>query len=888
MSSTLPTPGSRTASPVSERPWHALCGDEVLARAESRRSGLSGDEVRVRQAQFGLNILPSRKVPSWAALFARQFVNPLIALLLAATAVSAVLGETLDAIFILAVIFINAALGAIQEGKAERGAAALDRLVRQDAVAWRNGERRRVDATDLVPGDIVELESGVLVPADLRLLETSGISADESLLTGESLAVEKNGATILAEGASLGDRVNLAHAGSMILRGRGFGVVVATGRETEIGRIAASLTDIESAPPLVLRLRRFSATAGIVVVTAVLVFAAVQLWLGAPLAEIFFVSVALAVSAIPEGLPIAITVALAVAVRRMARRNVIVRALPAVEGLGARSLIASDKTGTLTLNRLTIATVWLPGQGRVDLTTTAAVRGDDLTPEALGELATVGALCNEASLGEGEAAVGDTVDLAFLAFAETLGRRREELVRSEPVASAIAYEPENRFGATFTYRGDRIRISVKGALETVLAMCEGGAAPAQDAAEQLAGEGHRVLAVAEGWAGTGAALDRSALRGLTLIGLVGLIDPLRPEARDAVRQAQDAGVRVCMVTGDHPKTAAAIAEQLGIPAGPEDVVSGQEIARLAADPAAFRALVARRRVFARVEPLQKLSIVEALREAGHFVAVTGDGVNDAPALAAAHIGVAMGRSGTDVARRAADLIVTDDNFASIVAGIEEGRIAYANIRKVIAFLISSSAAEIGIFFLCLLAGLPLPFVAVQLLWLNLVTDSVQHVALSMERGEPDLLSRGPRAPSEPLFDRRMIEQTGLAGLTMAGLGAGYFGWLLAQGRSIGEARNLLLLLMVCFQNVHVFNCRSERRSAFHQPLRSNLWIPAVVVLTQGIHIGAMHVPVLNEVLRIAPVAWSEWVQVAGISLLLIPTMEVYKSLKAGRLSSAPQ
>lgn len=888
MSSTLPTPGSRTASPVAERPWHALCGDEVLARAESRRSGLSGDEVRVRQARFGRNTLPSRKVPSWAALFARQFFNPLIALLLAATAVSAVLGETLDAIFILAVILINAALGAIQEGKAERGAAALDRLVRQDAVAWRNGERRRVDATDLVPGDIVELESGVLVPADLRLLETSGISADESLLTGESLAVEKNGATILAEGASLGDRVNLAHAGSMILRGRGLGVVVATGRGTEIGRIAASLTDIESAPPLVLRLRRFSATAGIVVVTAVLVFAAAQLWLGAPLAEIFFVSVALAVSAIPEGLPIAITVALAVAVRRMARRNVIVRSLPAVEGLGACSLIASDKTGTLTLNRLTIATVWLPGQGRVDLTTTAAVRGDDLTPEALGELATVGALCNEASLGEGEAAVGDTVDLAFLAFAETLGLRREELIRSEPVASAIAYEPENRFGAAFTYRGDRIRISVKGALETVLAMCEGEAAPAQEAAEQLAAEGHRVLAVAEGWAAAGAALDRSALHGLTLVGLVGLIDPLRPEARQAVRQAQDAGVRVCMVTGDHPKTAAAIAEQLGIPAGPEDVVSGQEIARLAADPAPFQALVARRRVFARVEPLQKLSIIEALREAGHFVAVTGDGVNDAPALAAAHIGVAMGRSGTDVARRAADLIVTDDNFASIVAGIEEGRIAYANIRKVIAFLISSSAAEIGIFFLCLLAGLPLPFVAVQLLWLNLVTDSVQHVALSMERGEPDLLSRGPRAPSEPLLDRRMIEQTALAGLTMAGLGAGYFGWLLAEGRSIDEARNLLLLLMVCFQNVHVFNCRSERRSAFSQPLRSNLWIPAVVVLTQGIHIGAMHVPVLNEVLRIAPVAWSEWVQVAVISLLLIPTMEVYKSVKAGRLSSAPQ
>ncbi|HEX2136527.1 MAG TPA: HAD-IC family P-type ATPase, partial [Microvirga sp.] len=400
--------------------WHALDGEEVLARLGSRRGGLTDDQVQHRRERFGANLLPSRKVPGWTALFIRQFVNPLIALLLAAAAVSGALGETVDATFILAVILINSVIGAVQEGKAERGAAALDRLVRKEAIVWRNDQRRRMEASELVPGDIVELESGALVPADIRLLDARELSVDESLLTGESLPVEKDAGMAIAEDAPLGDRLTLAHAGSLILRGRGLGVVVATGQATEIGRIAAGLADVESAPPLVLRLRRFSRTAGVVVVAAVTVFAAVQLWLGASLAEIFFVSVALAVSAIPEGLPVAITVALAIAVRRMARRNVIVRSLPAVEGLGACTLIASDKTGTLTLNRLTAKTAWLPGQGQLEVKANAS---------RLVELATVGALCNEASLGAGEATVGDTVDVAFLEMAEQLGIRRGELVR---------------------------------------------------------------------------------------------------------------------------------------------------------------------------------------------------------------------------------------------------------------------------------------------------------------------------------------------------------------------------------------------------------------------------------------------------------------------------
>lgn len=853
--------------------WHSMDGAECLRRLNARIEGLTTDEVEDRRRRHGSNVLPAKPPAGWMALAVRQFLNPLALLLLAAAAVSLALGEMPDAGFILLVLVVNAGVGAVQEGRAERGAAALGRMVRQEARLLRAGQSLRVDAAELVPGDIVLLEGGDLVPADLRLLRADGLMLDESLLTGESLPVEKSADATLPAAAVLGERSTLLHAGSMVQRGRAMGVVVAIGAETEIGRIAHALDRLESKPPLVLRLERFTRLVGAGVCGAVAVLAAYGLSLGLPASEVFFVAVALAVSAIPEGLPIAITITLAVAARRMATRNVIVRSLPMVEGLGACTVIASDKTGTLTRNELAVQRVWLPREGYVDIE-------GDAPLDPVRRLAAAGARCNDAALGpdgKRDGAVGDSVDIALLAFAA-----RWELPPGRDRCAAIPYEPANRMAAVFGRAEDgQFHATVKGAVEAILPMCtdDRGAAPAAEAlaaAEAMAADGYRVLALAAG--ATAGPCDRSALRGLTLLGLVALVDPLRPEAMDAVHRTVAAGVRVCMVTGDHPNTALAIARRLGLVRAGDRAVTGRDLAEAESD-AVRRELVAGADVFARIDPLQKLQIVEALQADGHFVAVTGDGVNDAPALAAAHIGVAMGRSGTDAARRAAGLILTDDNFASIVGGIEEGRIAYANIRKVIAFLMATSIAEIGVFFLSLGFGLPIPFFALQLLWLNLVTDTIQHIGLALERGEPGLLERGPRDAAERLFDRSMVMQTALAGGAMAGLCTAAFGWLLASGHTVEAARNLVLLLMVCCQNLHVFNCRSETRSAFGHSLRGNRWLVPAVVAAQAAHLGAMYVPGLRDVLGLAPVGLADWLAVAGGSLGLVAVMEGYKALR---------
>ncbi|HYE01090.1 MAG TPA: HAD-IC family P-type ATPase [Alphaproteobacteria bacterium] len=866
----------RRPAPAEAAPaWHSLPAAESLARLGSGVDGLASAEASERRRRHGANVLPKRPPTGWATLALRQFANALALLLLAAAGVSLALGEVADAAFIVLVLAINGVVGAIQEGRAERGAAALDSLVHQEATVLREGRRERIDAALLVPGDIVALESGDGVPADLRLLDSTELALDESLLTGESLPVEKDAAALVPASAPLAERSTVLHAGSMVQRGRALGVVVSTGAATEIGRIARALEGTDAKPPLVLRLERFTRAMGFVVVGAVAVLAALGVALGLPPAEIFFVAVALAVSAIPEGLPIAITVALAVAARRMAKRSVIVRTLPTVEGLGACTVIASDKTGTLTRNALTVQRLWLPGAGALD----AAAAG--LPAEAL-RLAAAGALCNDAALGPDgsrQGAVGDAVDIALLDLAAALGASGP---RPERIG-AIPYEPANRMAAVFTPVPSGAVATVKGALEAVLPMCGGADAGALAAAEALAADGYRVLAVAQG--PVPGPCGRGDLRGLALLGLVALVDPLRDEAAAAVRDAKAAGVRVCMVTGDHPVTALAIARRLGLAAEGDRTVTGSDLAA-AANDTERQMLVATSNVFARIEPLQKLQIVEALRLDGHFVAVTGDGVNDAPALAAAHIGVAMGRNGTDAARRAAGLILTDDNFASIVAGIKEGRVAYANIRKVIAFLLATSIAEIALFFISLGLGLPLPFFALQLLWLNLVTDTIQHIGLALERGEPGLLERGPRDPAERLFDRRMIEQTLISGLTMAAGSAALFAALLAGGTGTEAARNLVLLLMVCFQNAHVFNCRSETHSVLHHRLAGNRWLPLAVIASQLVHLGAMYTPGLRDVLGIAPVGFGDWLAVAASALGLIGVMEVYKAVRRRRAAAA--
>jgi len=746
------------------------------------------------------------------------------------------------------------------------------------------------------------------VPADLRLLSGQELSIDESLLTGESTPVAKVVDAALAPDTPLADRDNLLHAGTTVLSGRAAGVVTATGSATEIGRIAEALAHGERAPPpLVVRLERFSRVIGVVTMLLVALIAAVQFAHGLPLVTVFLVAVALAVAAIPEGLPVAITVALAIATNRMARRNVIVRALPAVEGLGACTLIASDKTGTLTCNELTVKRVRLFGAGAPDEAIEVggegylprgaiSVAGRDLTEEerrALAHLAVSGALCNEASLrvaGDTVERLGDTVDVAFLTLAGKLGLDQHRLQAAAPQVGQIPYEPQRRYAASFTRDGtlpfDQASATppiahVKGAAEVILPMCESGARDTALAeAERMAVDGYRVLAVARGPVPHAVALSPhdDGLAGLELLGLVGLIDPLRPEVPDAVARCRSAGVAVRMVTGDHPETALAIGRELGIAERRDEVVTGSELAGAGDDSAALDRLVARARIFARVEPVQKLTIVQSLQRAGEVVAVTGDGVNDAPALSVADIGVAMGRDGTDAARGAADLILADDNFASIVAGVEEGRIAYDNVRKLIFLLIATGLGEIVLFLLAIAADLPLPLFAVQLLWLNLVTNGIQDVALAFERGEPGVLERRPRPPNERLFNRRMVSQVLVAGGYMGVAAFAFYAWCLAQGMPEFAARNLLLLLMVLFENAHALNARSERRSILRVPFAANPFLIIAIVGAQSLHIAAMYLPGLRDILDLQPISLADWLVVAAIAGSLVLVMELHKRL----------
>ena len=879
-------------------PWHALPAHEALARTASSADGLSRTQAQQRLAECGPNILPAQPAPGWLAIGLRQLKSPLIYVLLAAAVVSSALGDVTDAAFIGIVLLVNSVIGGWQEWRAERQKQSLQKLLRIRANALRDGERVELDAAELVPGDIVGLESGQLVPADLRLLSTHGLEIAEAALTGESLAVLKDAAAMSAAAAALAERPTMAHAGSLVARGRGLGVVVATGAATAIGRLAIAMSGTQSGqPPLVQRMERFSRTIAIIVLIAAALIGAVGVWVhGDGLATMFVFAVALAVSAIPEGLPVALTVALAIAARRMAARGAIVRRLPAVEGLGSCTLIASDKTGTLTCNELTAREIWLPDETRY------AVTGSGYAP--VGEIAgapgaglrralEIAAACNEADLHRRDADWtwrGDPTDIALLALAEKGGVGREPLLVERPQVNEIPYEPERRFAASWHAFDGATWIAVKGAPERVLQMCTN--APAErilQAAEEMAQRGLRVLALASGVTARGVAPQETPAEphDLEFAGLVGLIDPLRPEVRDAVRRCAAAGIRVVMVTGDHPTTALAIARELGIAVQPQDVIHGSALQ--ADSPDALIQAITRGRVFARVTPEQKLALVEAAQRAGHFVSVTGDGVNDAPALRRANIGVAMGRGGTDVAREASDLVLSDDNFATIVAGVEEGRIAYQNIRNVVYLLTAAGAAEVLTVGLAVMIGLPIPLLPVQLLWLNLVTNGIQDVALAFERGRGDELGAPPRRPDDPIFDRLMIERGLLAGAWMAALGFGAFALLLQFEVPVDQARNTLLLLMVLMQNVDAFNARSETRSAFSIPLRNNPLLAVGVTVALAIHVIAMSLPLMQRVLRIEPVALGGWIVLPLLALSLLAVMELHKRLWAhrGRARLAP-
>jgi len=882
---------------------HSLEISEVLREFGSSASGLTADEAATRLARDGRNVFPVQAGATVLRIFLNQFINPLIYILLAASAVSLALGDFTDAFFIGVVLLINAVIGTLQEYSAEKSALALRHMAASMSIVERDGEILEIDAENLVPGDIVLLESGRKIPADLRLIASHALEVDESLLTGESLPVAKDHDLRLPTETTLADRKNMGFTGTLVTKGRAKGLVVTTGLKTELGKIAHSLVSgISAKPPLLIRMERFTKKIALFLLVVTAAMAAFLLWKGQHWHEVMMFSVALAVSAIPEGLPVALTVALAIASRRMAKRNVLVRKLPSVEALGSCTYIATDKTGTLTVNQLTIQRVAFPATHEI------TVGGSGLDPQGevdsvpegatplLENLARAGVLCNEAQLVQKNGSwsgTGDAVDLAFLVLAHKVALLPDTLRRQFTLAAEIPFEPHHQYAATMHHSaaGERL-ISVKGAIEKILPMCTVMQTPHGDVpvdptsiirqADQLAEEGFRVLAMAGGVGSSQAQPLESQLTALTFLGLVGMIDPLRPEAAEAIAACKQAGIEVAMVTGDHPITSLAIARDLGLAQSMGDVVSGPQL-KAAKTPQEKARLIESARVFARVEPQQKLEIVQHLLDQGRFVAVTGDGANDAPALKAANVGVAMGKSGTDVAKETADLIITDDRFASIVAGIEEGRIAYANVRKVIYLLISTGAAEILIFTLSMIFNTPLPLTAIQLLWLNLVTNGFQHVGLTFEPGEGDELRRPPRKPNEPVFNRVMLERIALSALVMGGVSFWFFDQLMKSGVELDSARNLTLLLMVLFENVMVGNCRSETKSAFTlNPLRNPILLIGTM-MAQLIHIAAMYTPGLRDVLGVSPVTLGEWMPLLGMALSVLVVIEIYKLIRGRKI-----
>ncbi len=834
--------------------------------------GLSHQEATARLSQYGENRLPKAKRISFIRFFLTQFANAFIYVLLIAAIVCLLLNQFINAIFIFAVLLINALIGAIQEYSAQKAADALSHMVPQQTRVIRQGAPTSVDSSQLVPGDWVLLSSGDRIAADISLKQVNQFQVDESALTGESASISKS---------------DFAYAGTMVTHGRGEGEVIATGASTEIGQIAGLVTQGKATtPPLILRIERFTLVIAIAILIIIVLIFALSLLRGAELAHIFLLGVALAVSAIPEGLPAAITVALAIGMKRMAKSNVIVRKLVAVESLGSCTFIASDKTGTLTVNEMTIGQVWLTNGHKYH------IEGEGLSKEGgihaegqadtlhypleakLIKLTQAGVLANEAHLdySDGIQADGDGVDLAFLVLGHKLG-----LLPWQPPKQLklYPYESEKGYCASLNQLEHSKMISVKGAVEQLLPMCQISAELQDQVIAQMhwmARHGYRVLAVAQG-----ENMGNMALKDLELLGLVAMRDPLRQDAIEAVAQCQQANIKVAMITGDHPVTAQSLAQQLKLEGSDKPALTGDLLADAwQSEEAKFDALIAKHRVFARVKPEQKMQITQSLIRQGEFVAMTGDGVNDAPALKHAHVGIAMGKRGTDVARENAALVLTDDNFSSIVKGIIEGRVVYNNIRKVIFLLVSTGAAEILLFILSVLFALPIPLYPLQILWLNLVTNGIQDVALAFEPAEGDEFSLPPRRPKEPIFDRLMLERIIINACVMGVMAFILFSLALQWGYGESEARNLTLMLMVLFENIHALNSRSESRSLFAIPWLSNPILLVGICIAQGIHIGAMYTPGIREALELTPIDLSQWLTLLATASVLILVDEYHK------------
>jgi magnesium-transporting ATPase (P-type) len=902
-----PPPGPTDTDRDERAPWHALGPAEVITElGTDLEAGLGSEEAAERLARYGRNELRPDEPKSDLAILLDQFTSPLIYILLVAGVVTIAIDEYTDAAVIAAVLVINATIGFIQERRADRSVHALMQLASPSSVVVRDGQQVTIDSVELVPGDVVLLSSGTLVPADLRVCRATTLAIDESLLTGESDPTSKSPAPVAAD-ALAADRTSMAHMGSSVVSGRGRAVVVATAVDTQLGAIAESIrTEEDPESPLQQRMNRFANIIAVAVLASTVAAFALGVALGGAVEEMFLTAVALAVAVVPEGLPVAFTVAMALGVRRMATRNAIVRSLPAVETLGSTNTIGSDKTGTLTENRMTVLRAWT-ADGWFTVRPDVGGEDDLVRQQGLREAATAvaaapdgplaatlrtGILSNESELRYSPEGTiehrGDPTESALLEAALHAGLEPAGIRDRTTELATVPFESELRY-AYVVVDEDGPVLRLKGAPERVLDLCDRIAtddgereldhAAVHEAAEAMAHLGLRVLAFAERRLGDGRvdADAPPAPERLALTGLVGMQDPPRHGVREAVARCRDAGIRVVMITGDHAETARAIARELQLSDRLEDarVLTGRELEGL--DDEQLEAEVGEVDVFARVAPEHKLRVVQALRHQGDVVAVTGDGVNDAPALKVADIGIAMGRDGTDVAREASDMVLTDDNFVSIAAAVEEGRVVFDNVRKVTYFLLSTGAAAIAAILYSISAGLPLPYVPAALLWLNVVTNGLQDVALAFEPGEPDVLDRPPRRRSEGLVSRVLWERTLLTGLTMAAGSMWVFHWAIDRGLSADEQRGAALTTLVFAMAVHVYNARSERRSIAVTHVRGNRFLLVATILALSIHVAASYWGPTQRVLQIAPITSGGWTRLVAVGVAVALISEAHKA-----------
>ena len=878
--------------------WETLEVPETFDLLASSEAGLASAEAAKRLAEIGPNVLAAEEKINIFSIIIHQFKSPLIYVLLVAAVVTFFLHEYIDMAVILAVVILNAIIGFIQEVKAEQGVRSLKKMVQAKARALRDRREKEIPGSQLVPGDVVYLAAGMRVPADLRLIHELDLRIDESMLTGESLPSDKKTEKLIEQNLTPGDMKNIAFMGTTVVYGRGRGVVVETGRRTVIGDIAEKVQEVPfGKAPLQQKLDSFAKFLSWTVGGISLLIFGLGLYEGEKLSDMFIAAVAIAVSAIPEGLPVAVTVALAIGVNRMARQNAIVRRLPSVETLGSTTVIGSDKTGTLTRNEMTVKLVF-------DGLRTYEISGIGYEPEGsishesqlvdittcmeLEQTLRIGMLCNESNLyqEDGEYRIdGDPTEGALIVSAIKGGLQVEEEQMRYPQLGLVPFESERGFMATLHEIEGRKIIFAKGAPEKIIhfsMLDEADPGPGNRLAQvaaNLADQGLRVLGLAykEVDAETTRISQADVESGLIFAGLQAMLDPPRQEVVEAIRMCKQAGIRTAMITGDHAITAGAVAGQIGIATEKDQVLEGRHIETMSDDELYEKAKITS--VYARVAPAHKLRIVQQLIKQGEVVAVTGDGVNDAPALKAAHIGVAMGRTGTDVAKEAADIVLSDDNFASIVAAVREGRIVYDNIKKVTIFLVSCGLGELLTIIACMLAGLHLPYLPAQILWLNLVTNGFQDVALAFEPGEKDVLSRKPRPSRERILSALMIQRTLLMG-SILGFGTFIVYYLeLASGVPVDSARSVALTTMVFFQFYQAMNCRSETLSIFEMHPLSNPFLFVSIIGAFFAHLAVLYVPALQYVFRTVPLDFGQWVIVVVSSVTVVIGVELDKFIR---------